>query len=396
VVVAVEAGVVADAEAVGADMQSSFPDRVGLGWRPELAAGIFAHRDQIDVVEVIAEDWFDRPRHKLSALRTLSTQIPVQLHGTSAGMASAEPVEERRLAKMARLVEFVQPESWSEHLAFVRAGGFEIGHLAAVPRNASTVSDAAANIDRAQRIVGTTPMVENIATLIAPPASPLTEAQWLSHVVTAANAPLLLDLHNLYSNSVNFGDDPVTTPLAALRELPLDRVGTVHIAGGRWIQPQRDGTEDKRWLDDHLHPVPDAVFTMLEELAALAPQPLTVILERDGAYPSMEDLLSELRVARRALKSGREQRRPAVVPSLGNSEDDCAGIGSNSLQIMLARLYVDDSLRASFLAGPALFAGRHGLNYQDAAALASIDRRGLPMAARSFAKKRQLKRQMGR
>ena len=121
-------------------------DRVGLSWRTELAAGVFAHQDQIDVVEVIAEDWFDASRSKVSALRTLAAQIPVQLHGTSAGLASAAPVEEKRLAKMARLVELVRPEAWSEHLAFVRGGGWEIGHLAAVPRNAVTVENAAANV----------------------------------------------------------------------------------------------------------------------------------------------------------------------------------------------------------------------------------------------------------
>lgn len=136
-------------------MAASGKDRVGLGWRPELAAGIFAHQDRIDIVEVIAEDWFDAPRWKASALRTLAAQIPLQLHGVSAGMASTAPVEERRLAKMARLVEFAQPEEWSEHLAFVRGGGVEIGHLAAPPRNASTVECTAANVERARRIVGT-------------------------------------------------------------------------------------------------------------------------------------------------------------------------------------------------------------------------------------------------
>ncbi len=365
-------------------------DRVGLSWRTELAAGIFAHREQIDVVEVIAEDWFDASRSKVSALRTLAAQIPVQLHGTSAGLASAAPVEEKRLARMARLVEMVQPEAWSEHLAFVRAGGWEIGHLAAVPRNANTVENSAANVARAREIVGMTPMVENIATLIAPPASSMTEAEWLSRVVNASHAPLLLDLHNLYANAVNFGADPLTAPLSALRQLPLDNVGAVHIAGGHWISAGRTSSE-QRLLDDHLHPVPDVVFSMLEELAALAPQPLTVVLERDGAYPSMNDLLLELQLARAAMRRGRARKQQKVLRSTDPVNRASSG-GSAQLEALLARIYVNEPLRASFLAAPEEFARRHSLSAEDGRALVSIDRTGLAMAALSFARKRELKR----
>jgi len=365
-------------------------DRVGLGWRAELASGIFAHQDQIDVVEVIAEDWFDAPRHRVSALRTLATQIPVQLHGTSAGLASAEPVEEKRLAKMARLVEAVQPEAWSEHLAFVRARGHEIGHLAAVPRNASTVADAATNIARAREITGMSPMLENIATLMAVPASPFSETEWLSEVVAVSNALLLLDLHNLYSNAVNFGADQTTAPLEALRQLPLDRVRTVHIAGGTWLAGGSGDGNERRWLDDHLHAVPDAVFTMLEELAALAPQPLTVVLERDGAYPAMEDLLLELQWARAAMRRGRERKAVAAIAAVP-CRAACGAAQSARLEALLARLYVDDGLRATFLHAPDEFFRREELSREDTTALAAIDRTGLMMAARSFARKRQQK-----
>src|SRR5271165_4562334 len=95
-------------------------DRVGLGWRPELAVGIFANLDEIDVIEVIADDYFDSAAG-VRAIRTLAAQRPVVLHGIALGLASTMPPERKRLEKMARLVEKVSPESWSEHLAFVRA-----------------------------------------------------------------------------------------------------------------------------------------------------------------------------------------------------------------------------------------------------------------------------------
>ncbi len=282
-------------------------DRVGLGWRSELAASIFSHLDEIDILEVVADDYFHAPRERIRSIRTLAAQIPVSLHGVSMGLASTVPVERARLESMARLVDAVQPESWSEHLAFVRGGGVEIGHLAAPPRTRQSSEGAQENIYRAQRTVGMPSSFENVATLIRPPASTMDEPEWMSAILTATGAGLLLDLHNLYANAVNFGDDPCEL----LLRCPLDRVKTVHLSGGRWIrEPAVDETPPgRRLLDDHLHDVPSPVFDMLVLLAQRVDHPLTVLLERDGEYPSFDLLLQQLTLARQALAEGRRKAR---------------------------------------------------------------------------------------
>jgi uncharacterized protein (UPF0276 family) len=227
-------------------------------------------------------------------LQTLGRQGALMLHGVGLGLASCARVERRRLDAMARLVNRVEPESWSEHLAFVRGGGYEIGHLAAPPRTADSVSGGVDNIALARRTVGAAPAVENIATLIDPPGSALSEAQWIGGIVNASGAPLLLDLHNVHVNATNFGYDPI----AFLDALPLDRVTQVHLAGGR---PLPEG----RLLDDHKHDVPDPVYDLLLALGTRVRQPLDVILERDGDYPPMTHLLAQLSRARATLAQGR-------------------------------------------------------------------------------------------
>lgn len=284
---------------VAAAVAAVAADRVGLGWRGELAAGILSNLAQIDVLEVIADDYYRASRASMDALCSLARQVPVSLHGVGMGLASTIPAEPRRLQAMARLMKTVQAESWSEHLSFVRAGGVEIGHLAAPPRTPESVAGAVANIALASRIVGSAPLMENIATLVEPPASTMDEAQWLAQIIDGAQVPLLLDLHNLYANAVNGGQDPQTM----LLRLPLARVGAVHLSGGHWIdEPEGTG---RRLLDDHLHDVPADVFALLTVLARHAPQPLTVILERDGNYPSFEHVLDQLALARAALRAGR-------------------------------------------------------------------------------------------
>lgn len=283
-------------------------DRVGLAWRDALASGILSHLDQIDVVEVIAEDYFHAAPKRIRAMQTLARQVPLMLHGVAMGLASTLPVDTKRLDKMARLVNAIEPYAWSEHLAFVRAGNIEIGHLAAPPRTDQVIAGTLSNIATAKKIVGTLPHLENIATLILPPASTMDEAEWTHKIIAGSGAPLLLDLHNLYANAINFNSTPSDAPQTLLHRMPLDRVQYVHLSGGMWID-EPSGAGKKRLLDDHIHDVPDDVFALLTELAANTSQPLTVIIERDGAYPQFKHLLQQVSHARQALAAGRTQLR---------------------------------------------------------------------------------------
>lgn len=280
-------------------------DRFGLGWRAKLALGILSNLDRIDIVEVIADDYFRASHRERRALRTLAAQTPVTLHGVSLGMASSVPVDTKRLDQIARLCDEVEPVSWSEHLAFVRGGGIEIGHLAAPPRSAATVSGAIANLRRAREIVGVSPQMENVATLIDPPGSDRDEATWVSQIIRDSESDLLLDLHNLHANSVNFNFDPIDY----ISHIPPEQISAIHLAGGKWIgRPNA-----RRLLDDHLHDVPGPVYQLLEEVGARATRPLTVILERDGNFPPVEWLLEQLDLARRAVARGRARRSAAAA-----------------------------------------------------------------------------------
>jgi hypothetical protein len=207
-------------------------------------------------------------------------------------------VDAHRLDGLARVIGAVEPEAWSEHLAFVRGGGLEIGHLAAPPRCEATLAGLAANVARARAVVGAAPALENVATLIEPPGSDRDEPAWLADALAATGSELLLDLHNLHANALNFGFDA----RAGLARLPLSRVRLVHLAGGSWIAA-RNG--QRRLLDDHRHDVPEPVFALLRDVAARTRQPLTVIVERDGDDPSLTRLLAEVDRARAALASGR-------------------------------------------------------------------------------------------
>jgi len=290
-VVAVEGAGAAAAEVAVVDRA----DRFGLGWRPALAVDLYRCLDRIDVLEFIVDDWLDAGAQERASLRSWCRKRPTHLHGVGLGLASTVPVDPARLEKLARLVAAMEPEQWSEHLSFVRAGGHEIGHLAAPPRSPASVAGACANIERATTIIGRTPLMENIATLIDPPGSTLDECAWITAIIRSSGAGFLIDLHNLHANAVNFGYDA----RAALDALPLEHAVAVHLSGGRWIG---------RVLDDHLHDPPDAVYDLLGAVAERCPGPLDVIIERDGNYPAIEVLCDQFDRARACVAAGRQRR----------------------------------------------------------------------------------------
>lgn len=292
-------------------------DYVGLGLRVDIAQATASNIDgplrDIECLEIIAEDFYgfkadDAP---IKALAALAKHIPVSLHGVTLGLASASPVDLRRADGMARLCEAIEPAYWSEHLSFVRGGAAEIGHLAAPPRCEATVEGALRNIAALATHVGSKPVLENIATLITPPCSHLSETAWLSAILERSDASMLLDLHNLHANAQNTGGDA----FRMIDELPLHRVRQVHLSGGVDIPAPGGGT---RLLDDHVHDVPGCVFDLLKYVATRCPNPMMVIIERDGRYPDFEVLLDQVRRARQSLQEGRAvQEANRLMSSLG-------------------------------------------------------------------------------
>jgi uncharacterized protein len=103
------------------------------------------------------------------------------------------------------------------------------------------------------------------------PGSDIDEAEFIAGIVTRAQTYLLLDLHNVYSNSVNFPDYDVWK---YLRTIPLDRVVEIHLAGGEQIED---------WYHDfHNHYVPEPVWDLLGYVLRNAPRLEAITLEVQG------------------------------------------------------------------------------------------------------------------
>jgi uncharacterized protein (UPF0276 family) len=252
---------------------------VGIGWRPEIA-GYVADLPGLRFTEVIAESVHPHdPPPALTALRERGvTVIP---HGVRLSLGGAEPVDPQRVAHLARCAEALGAPLVSDHIAFVRAGGLDVGHLTPVPRTRESLDVIADNVRRAQADLPVPIALEPIATLFEWPDPELTEGQFLTELLDRTGALLLLDIANVYANARNRGEEPTTL----LDEVPLERVAYVHVAGGE----EHDGL----YHDTHTDPTPPAVLDLIRELCARH-RPPAFILERDGRYPPAAELTAEL------------------------------------------------------------------------------------------------------
>jgi uncharacterized protein (UPF0276 family) len=270
----------------------------GIGWRPELAAAIQrrAEAGRLGFVEIIAED-FDPAGPVPAPLRRLADLgVRIVPHGVTLSLGGAEPPDPARLSRLARLAEKFAAPLVSEHVCFVRGGGLESGHLLPLPRDRATLEIAAANIRAASAALPVPLAVENIASLLEWPAPEMDAPAFLSELLSTTGAGLLLDLENVYADSLNFGFDPV----AFVERLPLDRLSYVHVSGG---VKRADGL----YHDTHVHPTPPAVLRLVEELAARCDVP-GVLLERDGRFPPEAELNAELDAIAEAETRGRTRR----------------------------------------------------------------------------------------
>jgi hypothetical protein len=297
-----------EADAAGEDAADAAEDRpmqtpklslgLGIGWRPELARAI-EKRGDLGFVEITAENYFVRqattpvipkPLHDLRG-RGLQV-IP---HGISLSLGGAEPIGLDRVRRLEILAREFDSPLVSEHIAFVRAGDVEAGHLLPIPRTRPSLEAIVENVLRAQQVLSVPLALENISTLFEWPDAAIPEAEFIAELLERTGCLLLLDVANVYANARNLRSDPA----ALLDGVPLDRLAYVHMGGG----DERDGI----YHDTHAGAVPAGAFQLLTELCARV-EPPGVMLERDDNFPTIEALTAELDVIALAMKSGRGLR----------------------------------------------------------------------------------------
>lgn len=261
------------------------PMTAGLGLRRVMLDSFAGQTDYpLDFLEVAPENWINIGGRLKKGFRSISEQYPIFLHGLSLNIGGMAELDVELLDAIKQFMSEHGCPIYSEHLTYCGDDG-HLYDLMPIPFTEEAVNHVAERVQRVQDHLQQRIALEN-ASYYCAPSQGMSESEFINAVISKADCDLLLDVNNIYVNSINHQYDPYTF----LQSLPLDRARYIHVAG------HYDEAEDLK-VDTHGADVIDPVWALLRAAFQLC-GPLPTLLERDFNIPVMESLLQEVATIR--------------------------------------------------------------------------------------------------
>src|SRR6516164_9453127 len=181
----------------------------GVGLRAEHFPRILDGTARADWFEVISENYMIRGGRPLRILEKAREMAPIVLHGVSMNLGGVDPLGEDYLNQLALLIRRFQPAWISDHLCFSAVGGHFAHDLLPLPFTEEALANVSGRIRQVQERLDRPILIENVSSYLAYRHSTISEWTFLSAVAEEADCGILLDLNNIYVNSVNQGFDPL-------------------------------------------------------------------------------------------------------------------------------------------------------------------------------------------
>ena len=236
---------------------------------------------QVGFMEVAPENWIGVGGTFGKQLRALTEKNDFVCHGLSLSIGSPSPLDVDFVKQVGTFLKQHDVKLYSEHLTYCSDDG-HLYDLLPIPFTEEAVNYVAARILHAQDILGQRIAMENASYYTPAPGSEMQEIDFIKAVLEKADCDLLLDINNIYVNSVNHRYDPVEF----MKALPAERIAYAHIAG-------HYNEADDLIVDTHGADVIDPVWDLLDkayEHFGVFP----TLLERDFNIPPVAELLQEV------------------------------------------------------------------------------------------------------
>lgn len=272
------------------------PNHVGLGFKSEHFPSIAAERPDLGFFEVHAENYMGDggPPHRM--LEALRRDYALSIHGVGLSIGGAGRLDADHLARLRRVCDRYQPDSFSEHLAWSSHGAAYLNDLLPLPYTEETLTTVCAHIDEVQEALGRPMLLENPATYVGFDATTMEETTFLREITRRTGCGLLLDVNNVFVSATNHRRDA----RAYLADFPVEAVGEIHLSG----HDTEELPSGPLLIDAHGSPVADPVWTLYGELIARI-GPCATLIEWDNDVPEFPVLMAEARAALRVLEGAR-------------------------------------------------------------------------------------------
>ena len=256
----------------------------GLGLRRDLIPELETRHviPGLDFMEAAPENWIGTGGAASKHFQHFTERYPFVCHGLSLSLGGPAPLDTDLLRQIKIFLNTHRICGYSEHLSYCSDDG-HLYDLMPIPFTEDAVHYVAGRIRQTQDILERRVAIENTSAYVAP-GQEMTETEFIRGVLEEADCGLLLDVNNVYVNSVNFDFDPVEY----LRQLPGERIAYCHIAGHH-----REDTD--LIVDTHGSDIIPPVWELLNKTYALFGV-IPTLLERDFNFPGLDRLLGEMRL----------------------------------------------------------------------------------------------------
>ncbi|WP_417248057.1 DUF692 domain-containing protein [Celeribacter sp.] len=270
-------------------MSPSLPAATGVGYKAQHFAEIIRDPAPVEWLEVHAENYMGAGGRPIAQLRALAERMPVSVHGVGLSIGGEGPLDPDHLARLKHLVSWLNPASFSEHLAWsthdIPGSSAYFNDLLPLPYTAATLARVCAHVDAVQEALGRRMLLENPSSYLAFSESTYGEVDFLKEVVSRTGCGLLLDVNNVFVSGTNLDLDP----RAYIDAFPHEAVGEIHLGG-------HDEDEDDHGapllIDSHGREVADPVWTLYAHTLTVGGAKPTLI-EWDNDVPEWSALASE-------------------------------------------------------------------------------------------------------
>jgi len=261
------------------------PQAAGVGYKPQHLAAILADPGRVEWFEIHAENYMGDGGRPLAQLRHLAERFPISAHGVGLSIGGEGALDEAHLARIRHLCDWLNPASFSEHLAWSTHAGAFLNDLLPLPYTAATLARVADHIDRVQDVLGRRMLLENPSAYLAFAEAAMSEVEFLIELSRRTGCGLLLDVNNVHISATNLRFDPY----AYIAAFPLHLVGEIHL-GGHVVEADDHGAP--LLIDSHSRPVVDPVWALYARTIELG-GPRPTLIEWDNDVPDWPVLAAE-------------------------------------------------------------------------------------------------------
>lgn len=273
----------------------SLPNAPGVGYKPQHFAEIMEQADPVQWLEIHAENYMGAGGRPLAQLRHLAEKFAISVHGVGLSIGGEAPLDPEHLARLKHLLGWLNPASFSEHLAWSTHEGQFYNDLLPLPYTDATLDRVCSHIDQLQEAIDRPMLLENPSSYLAFAESTWSEPDFLAEISQRTGCGLLLDVNNVFVSATNLE----FSPQGYIDAFALDKVGEIHLGG------HDEDTDDQGrplLIDSHGHAVVDPVWSLLDyTLDRAGPKP--VLIEWDTDVPDWTTLAAEAERAAFALAS---------------------------------------------------------------------------------------------